>query len=127
MYFSSILSSLSYECLQWLYMFLLPIHMKKVKGKRTVNALPVSLLLAVEDGVLVLGQHLGLGGHRLLPCLEGGERLALLGERSIEGCDDGVDGSEPPSLPGLLKARQSPGGLPVGIGARRPIISSCVL
>lgn len=81
-----------------------------------MDALPVSLLLAVEDGVLVLGQHLGLGGHRLLPRLEGGERVALLGERGVEGRDDRVDGPEPPSLPGLLEARQSPGSLPAMIG-----------
>lgn len=35
-----------------------------------VNALSVLLLLAVEHGVLVSWQHLGLGGHLSLPSLD---------------------------------------------------------
>ena len=75
-------------------------------------ALAIPLLLAVEHGVLVLRQHLGLGGHGLLPDVEGLEGLALLLEGAVQGIDDGVDGPEPPPLPRLLEPREPPRYLP---------------
>ena len=76
-------------------------------------ALAIPLLLAVEHGVLVLRQHLGLGGHGLLPDVEGLEGLALLLEGAVQGIDDGVDGPELPPLPRLLEPRESPRYFPV--------------
>ena len=53
---------------------------------------PVSLLFPVKHGVLVFGQHLGLGGHRFLPCIEGLQRLTLLGKRLVYCRHDRIDG-----------------------------------
>ena len=58
-----------------------------------MNALAVLLGLAIEQSVLVLGQHLGLGRHLLLPPLQRLQGLALLGQGGIDGRDDVVDGS----------------------------------
>lgn len=78
----------------------------------TVNALPVSLRLAVEQGVLVLGQHLRLGRHVRLPHLQGLDGQALLLERRINRRDDAVHGLQALSLTELLRARQTPWDLP---------------
>lgn len=81
-------------------------------ARRTVNSLAVPLLLAVEDGVLVLGAHLLLLGHLSLPPLHGLGRLALLGQRAVERRDDRVDRPEAEPLPPLLELGQPPGRLP---------------
>lgn len=56
-----------------------------------MNSLPISLLFSIEHRVLVLGQHLGLRRHRLLPRLESLEGLALFRKRAVEGRHYGVN------------------------------------
>lgn len=79
----------------------------------TVNALAVPLLLAIEDGVLVLGQHLGLGGHLSPPAPHRLDSLSLLGEGVLDGGDDVVNGPQPAALPELLELGHAPWDLPV--------------
>ncbi len=80
-----------------------------------MDPLPVSLHLPVEHGVLVLGQHLGLGGHRLPPDLEGPEGLALPRQRLVQRVHHRVDGPEAPALPRLLELGEPPRRLPMNI------------
>lgn len=67
-----------------------------------MNALPVGLLLLVEDGVLVLGEHLLLTRHLRIPPLNSLGALSLPGKSSTEGIDDSVHGAQTLALPGLL-------------------------
>lgn len=78
-----------------------------------MNALPVRLLLLVEESVLVLGQHLLLAGHLGKPPVDSlcGVTVALQG--SAEGIDDTVHGAQALALPGLLGCGEAPRGLPV--------------
>lgn len=78
----------------------------------TMDAFSILLLLAVEDGVFVLGPHLRLGRHLGLPPLQVLERLALPRQRLVDGRHDGVDGLEAVSLASLLELGQPPGDLP---------------
>ncbi|EGO57906.1 hypothetical protein NEUTE1DRAFT_110080 [Neurospora tetrasperma FGSC 2508] len=80
---------------------------------RTVDALAVPLLLAVEDGVLVLGQHLGLGGHLSPPAFHRLDGLTLLGKSVLNGGDDVVNGPQSAALPELLELGHAPWDLPV--------------
>ena len=82
-----------------------------------MDSLPIPLLLAVENRVLILGPHLRLRRHLGFPSLEDLERLALFGERLVDGCNDGVDSPQTVSLASLLKLRQPPGDLPVDASA----------
>lgn len=85
----------------------------KARNEHTVEALPVGLLLLVEESVLVLGQHLLLTGHLGIPPLDGlcGVTVAL--QSSANGIDDTVNGTQALALPGLLGCREAPWGLPV--------------
>lgn len=67
-----------------------------------MNALPVGLLLLVEDGVLVLGEHLLLTRHLGVPPLNGLGALSLTGKSSTDGINDSVHGAQALALPGLL-------------------------
>lgn len=78
-----------------------------------MDALAVPLLLAVEDGVLVLGQHLGLGGHLSPPAFHRLDGLTLLGKSVLNGGDDIVNGPQPAALPELLELGHAPWDLPV--------------
>ena len=78
-----------------------------------MDALPVGLLLLVEDGVLVLGQHLLLTRHLGVPPLNSLGSLALTSKSSTEGIDDLVHGAQALALPGLLGCGETPWGLPV--------------
>lgn len=80
---------------------------------RTVNSLPVLLLLAVEDGVFVLWQHLLLGWHLVLPALNWLDGDTLLGQCLINDRNDGIDGTKALALAGLLVLGEPPWDLPV--------------
>lgn len=77
-----------------------------------MNALPVPLYLAVKDCVLVLGQHLLLSGHLLLPAGQRVQRLALLGKCRTERVNNRVDGLQPLALAEFLEPRQPPWDFP---------------
>lgn len=78
-----------------------------------MNTLPIGLLLLVEDGVLVLGEHLLLTGHLRVPPLNGLGALPLSGKSSTEGINNLVHGAQTLALPGLLGRRETPWDLPV--------------
>ena len=78
-----------------------------------MNTLPVGLLLLVEDGVLVLGEHLLLTGHLGVPPLNGLCALALSGKSCTEGINDLIHGAQTLALPGLLGRGETPRDLPV--------------
>lgn len=80
--------------------------------KPTVDSLSVLLLLPVEHGVLVLGQHLGLGGHLGLPTLQRLQRLTLLRQRGVDRRNDAIHGPEAQSVSAFLELGQAPGDLP---------------
>ena len=80
--------------------------------KRTVNALAIPLRLAIEQRVLVLGQHLSLRRHLRLPILQCRNGLPLLRQRRVQRRDDIVDGPETLSVPPLLELGQTPGDFP---------------
>jgi hypothetical protein len=77
-----------------------------------VYALAVPLHLAVEHGVLVLGQHLLLGRHLQLPALHLLHALSHAPQRRVECADDCVDVSEALAVPVLLVAGEAPWYLP---------------
>ena len=78
-----------------------------------MNALPVLLLLLIEDRVLVLGQHLLLARHLGIPPLNrlGGLSVAL--ECGADGIDDAIDVAQALALAGFLGRGEAPWGLPV--------------
>lgn len=82
-----------------------------------MNSLPVSLCLAVEQGVFVLGQHLSLGRHLLLPPLQRLQGLSLFSQGSIDGRNDGIDGSQSAPLSDLLELGHPPRDLPIRSGS----------
>lgn len=84
-----------------------------MQGKHTVNALAISLLLRVEDGVFVFRQHLRLSRHLRLPPLQLLQSLSLLGQSRADSCNYIVDGPKALSLSVLLGLGESPGDLPV--------------
>lgn len=71
--------------------------------RRTVNALSVLLLLAIEDGVLVLWNHLLLHRHLALPSLNSFRGLSLLCQCLIYHRDNSVDRAESFTLSRLLE------------------------
>lgn len=79
----------------------------------TVNSLSVLLLLAVEDGVFVLWQHLLLGWHLVLPALNWLDGDTTLSECLINDRDNSVDGTKALALAGLLVLGEPPWDLPV--------------
>jgi len=91
-------------------------------SKRTVDALAVLLLLAVEDGVLVLGQHLLLARHLGVPSLDGLGAHAVVLQGGAEGVDDLVDQLQSLALAGFLGCAEAPRSFP----ARRPWLVDCV-
>lgn len=82
-------------------------------SQRTVNALPVALLLLVENGVLVLRQHLLLTRHLSIPPFHSLCTLSVARKGGTEGIDDTVHGAQALALPGLLRRGETPWGLPV--------------
>ena len=80
----------------------------------TVNSLSVLLLLAVEDGVFILWQHLLLSWHLLLPALNWLDSDTLLGKRLVNNRNDGIDSTKTLALAGLLVLGESPWDLPEG-------------
>ena len=79
----------------------------------TVNSLSILFLLAIENGVFVLWQHLLLGWHLLLPALNWLDLNALLGQCLVDNRNNGVDSTKALTLAGLLVAGESPWDLPV--------------
>lgn len=71
------------------------------------------LLLLIEDGVLVLGQHFLLTRHLRIPPLDSLCTVAVARKGSAEGIDDAVHGTQALALSGLLGRRETPRGLPV--------------
>jgi hypothetical protein len=69
-----------------------------------VDSLAVPLDLAVENRVLVLGQHLLLGGHLGLPALDLLHAEPEARKRTVECRDDAVDVPEALALAVLLVA-----------------------
>lgn len=67
-----------------------------------MNALPVALLLLIEQSVLVLWQHLLLARHLRVPPLHGLGALSVARECGADGVDDPVHGAQALALPGLL-------------------------
>lgn len=78
-----------------------------------MNALPVRLLLLIEEGVFVLGQHLLLTRHFGVPSLDSLHSLVLASKSCADGVNDLVDVAQTLALPGLLGRRETPRGLPV--------------
>lgn len=78
-----------------------------------MNALPVALLLLIEEGVLVLWQHFLLAGHLRKPPAHslGGLTIAL--ECGTDGVDDAVHGAQALALACLLGRGETPRGLPI--------------
>lgn len=81
-----------------------------------MNPLPVLLLLAIEDGIFILGQHLLLNGHLGLPPLHLFRLNAYLRQRLVNSRDDIVNASKTLALARFLEFRYSPRGLPVRRG-----------
>ena len=78
-----------------------------------MDALPVALLLLIEESVLVLGQHFLLAWHLRVPPGHSLGCLAIALECSTEGVDDSVHGAQALALTCLLRGGQTPRGLPV--------------
>lgn len=78
-----------------------------------MNALAVALLLLVEEGVLVLGQHFLLAGHLGVPPGHSLRCLAIALEGSAQSVDDAVHRAQALALASLLRGRQTPRGLPI--------------
>lgn len=79
-----------------------------------MDSLAIGPLFPVVDGVFVSGQHLLLPRHLRVPPLYGlGLWHAIVPEGRAHCVDDLVDGAEAFPLPCLLRARQTPGDLPV--------------
>ena len=87
-------------------------------ANHTVNALPVCLFLLVEECVLVLRQHLLLARHLSVPSLNGLSCLIFTGESCADSVNDLVDVAKALALPGLLRRRETPWGLPICRGDR---------
>lgn len=77
-----------------------------------MNSLPVSLHFSVEDCVLVLGQHLLLGGHLQLPAVHLLHAQPCPRERIVKCRNDAVYVSKALALSVLLVAGQAPGNFP---------------
>lgn len=102
--------------LAWILACCLVMH-QGGKVVHTVNALAIPLLVTGEDGVLVLGQHLGLGGHLSPPALHRLDSLSLFGEGVLNGVDNAVHGPQAAALPELLELGHAPWDLPVFIAS----------
>lgn len=81
--------------------------------KHTVNALPVALLLLIEESVLVLRQHFLLTGHLRKPPAHslGGLTIAL--KCGADSVDDPIHGAQALALSCLLRGGETPRGLPI--------------
>jgi len=79
--------------------------------------LPIPLHLPIKHSILILGPHLGLSGHFLLPALQRGRagHVVFL-EGGVHGRDDAVDHAEAFALAALLVGGEAPGDFPVGRG-----------
>ena len=78
-----------------------------------MNSLAVPLLLPVEYGVFVLGEHLLLCRHLGLPPLKRLESLSLLRQRRVQRGNNAIDGPQTSPLAGLLEFGEAPWDLPV--------------
>lgn len=78
-----------------------------------MNALPVRLLLLIEKGVFVLGQHLLLTRHFSVPSFDSFRSLVLASKSCADSVNDLVDVAQTLALPGLLGRGETPRGLPV--------------
>lgn len=77
-----------------------------------MNPLPILPLLLIKYRILVLGQHLRLPGHLLVPSLDSLGGLALSLERCADRVDGLVYGAESLPLARFLEAGDAPGGFP---------------
>ena len=78
-----------------------------------MDTLAVLLLLLIEDRVLVLGKHLLLTGHFIVPALYrlGGVSVAF--QSCGDSVDNAVNATEALSLACLLGGRKTPRDLPI--------------
>jgi hypothetical protein len=74
----------------------------------TVNSFPVLLLLAIEDCIFVLGQHLLLSGHCCFPPLNSKRLDSLFCESVVHDVDDFVNVTEAAALAGFLMSGEAP-------------------
>jgi hypothetical protein len=84
-----------------------------VRQEHTVNALPVALLLLIEESVLVLRQHFLLTRHLRKPPAHslGGLTIAL--KCGADSVDNPIHGAQTLALSCLLGGGKTPRGLPV--------------
>lgn len=78
-----------------------------------MNALPVALLLLIEESVLVLRQHFLLARHLRKPPAHGLGGLTIALKCSADSVDDPVHGAQALALSCLLGGGETPRGLPV--------------
>jgi hypothetical protein len=78
----------------------------------TVYSLPILPLLAIEDCVFVLGQHLLLGRHCCFPPLHSMCLDSLFGEGIVHNADNFVNVTEAAALAGFLMSGQAPWNFP---------------
>ena len=74
--------------------------------------LSITLLLPIKHRILIPRYHLPLTRHLLLPSLDCFCVHALLCERIVDGCDDGIDGAKAFALAGFLRGGEAPGDFP---------------
>lgn len=85
----------------------------EVEREHTVNALPVALLLLIEESVLVLRQHFLLAGHLCKPPAHSLGGLAIALKCGTDGVNDAVHGAQALALSCLLGGGETPRGLPI--------------
>lgn len=79
-----------------------------------MNALAIPLHLAIKHAVFVLGQHLLLRRHLLLPALDLLQALAHAAQRVVERADDAVDMAQALAVAVFLVSREAVGDFPAG-------------
>lgn len=77
-----------------------------------MHTLPISSCLSVKHSILVLGQHLILLGHLMLPSFKTLRRLTLLSKCGLEDVNDTVDLSKALALSEFPGDGQLPWNLP---------------
>lgn len=82
------------------------------KPRLTVDPLPIPLLLAIKDRILVLGPHFLLPRHLSFPPVKVLHAAALFSKCGVYACDDAVDSPETFALPSFLGGGEAPWDFP---------------